>query len=317
MKRSDNNPILESIPENLWESKAVFNPGAIYLDGKVHLLYRAMSGDNTSVLGYASSRDGFQIDERLKEPVYVPREDFEKKAVPDANSGCEDPRLTKIGDKIYMLYTAYDGKNPTHVALTSINEQDFLNKRWNWAKPVLISSFDDWDKDAAIFPKKFNGKYAILHRLGVDIWIDFAENLNFNGTEFIKGRVLMSPRFPLGQGHSKKIGIAGPPIETEKGWLLLYHGISDEPDVHYHLRAALLDFNDPTKVIARTNNVILEPAAHYEMDGLIPHVVFCCGSVIIGGTLFVYYGGADTVVAVATLKVKDLLEELESEAAIV
>ncbi len=307
------NPIIKPIADHAWESKATFNPGVIYLDKKIYLIYRAMSDDNTSVLGQASTRDGFKIDERLPEPIYSVREPFEQKIIPGANSGCEDPRLTQINDTIYMCYTAFDGKNFTRVALSSIPVKDFLVKKWNWAKPVLISPPNIHDKDAAIFPKKIKGKYAILHRLNVDIWIDFVDNLEFDGEKFIKGQILMSPRFPFGKGHSKKIGIAGPPLETERGWLLLYHGISQRPDNHYHLRAALLDLYDPTKIIARTDETILEPELSYEEKGVVPNVVFSCGNIILNDTLYVYYGAADTVIGVATLKVSDLLKKLLSE----
>src|SRR6185437_14598707 len=125
--------------------------------------------------------DGLHIDERLAEPAYVPREDFEMKKVPNGNSGCEDPRLTRIGDRVYMLYTAFSGGGPPRVALASIALADFLARRWNWTEPVLISPPGMDDKDAALFPRKIKGKYVFLHRLGSDIWIDFVDDLNFDG----------------------------------------------------------------------------------------------------------------------------------------
>jgi predicted GH43/DUF377 family glycosyl hydrolase len=103
--RYQHNPIITPRPEFAWEAKATFNPAAIYEDGKVHLIYRAMSHDNTSVFGYASSADGVHIDERLSTPIYVPRESFEQKLRP-GNSGCEDPRITKLDNRFYMFYTA-------------------------------------------------------------------------------------------------------------------------------------------------------------------------------------------------------------------
>ncbi|MEK7146932.1 MAG: hypothetical protein AAB772_01610, partial [Patescibacteria group bacterium] len=237
VKRFSGNPILQPKSENWWETKAVFNPGAVYLNNRIHLLYRAISLDNTSVMGYASSSDGFHFNERLLQPVYVPREDFEKKLQSGGNSGCEDPRLTIIGKKIYMLYTAYDSVNPARVALSSILINDFLVKRWNWSKPILISPPGENDKDAAIFPKKIKGQYAILHRLGSSIWIDFVDTLNFDGkTKWLKGHILMNPR--AGMFDSIKIGITAPPIETKIGWLLIYHGVS-RADGHYRIRAAL------------------------------------------------------------------------------
>ena len=311
LDRFSGNPIIEPNPENAWESKSTFNPGAIYANKKIHIIYRAMSKDNTSVFGYASSVDGLNVTKRLEKPIYIPREDFESKKVPNGNSGCEDPRLTKIGDTIYMLYTAYNGKDHARVALTSISFDNFTKRNWNWKKPILISPPNMDDKDAAIFPKKINGKYAVLHRLGVSIWIDFVDDLNFKKDKWLGGKILMSSR--SGPRDSQKIGIAGPPIETEIGWLLIYHGISKRADHHYHLRAALLDLDDPTKVIVRTKYPILDPKTDYEKNGDVPNVVFSNGAVVKNGKLFVYYGGADKVIGVATTKMSTLLKRIVSE----
>jgi beta-1,2-mannobiose phosphorylase / 1,2-beta-oligomannan phosphorylase len=310
LERFGGNPIIRPDPDHPWEAQAVFNPAALKIDGKINILYRAMSLDNTSVLGYAATKDGITVEERLPEPAYRPREPFEGKLVPGGNSGCEDPRLTRIGDTIYMCYTAYDGKNPPRVALTSISVGDFSGKNWNWAKPVLVSPPGVDDKDAAIFPKKIKGKYVILHRLGLDIWIDFFDDLDFKSRKWLDGRVLMKPRG--GKRDSKKIGIAGPPIETKQGWLLLYHGISKE-DLSYGVRAALLDLDDPTKVLARTPDPILMPLTNYEMEGLVRDVVFPCGSVVLNDDLFVYYGGADKVIGVATIRLSELLSKMTAE----
>jgi predicted GH43/DUF377 family glycosyl hydrolase len=262
LERFIDNPILSPNPKNSWESQATFNPGAIYEEGRVHLVYRAMSQDNTSVFGYASTANGTHITERLPVPIYLPRNNFEMKQVAGGNSGCEDPRLTRIGENLYMCYTAFNGKDPPRVALTSIKMTDFLLNDWNWAEPVLISPPDVTDKDAAIFPRKIKGKYVILHRLGESIWIDFVDNFDFNGNRWIYGEVLMTP--PQMLGESKKIGIAGPPIETPYGWLLFYHGISAE-ESYYNIRAALLRLDDPLHVIGRTYVPILEPETDYEM----------------------------------------------------
>jgi len=301
LERFPGNPVIQPNPEHGWESKAVFNPAAIYEKGKVHLVYRAMSEDNTSVLGYASSKDGSIFDERLDKEIYMPRRDFEKK-------GCEDPRLTKFDDTLYMCYTAFDGHLP-RVALTSITLSDFLAKRWNWAEPVLISPPGVDDKDAALFPKKIGDKYAILHRVGRSIWFDLVDSLSFGEGKWIKGNVIMSPRQE--QPLAEKIGIAAPPIETEWGWLLLYHIVTKRNDkVYYYVSAALLDIDHPWRVIARRKTPLLEPEMPYEKEGQIANVVFPCGAVIINGQLFVYYGGADRVIGVATIKLSELLESL-------
>jgi predicted GH43/DUF377 family glycosyl hydrolase len=305
--RAKENPIITPIPEHSWEAKATFNPGAIYLDGKVHLVYRAMSHDNTSTLGYAVSKDGIHIDYRSPEPIYVPREPFEQKLEPGANSGCEDPRLTLIEDRIYMCYTAFDGRNPPRVALTWIKVDDFLNQKWNWAKPVLISAPGMDDKDACIFPEKVEGKYFILHRSGEDIDSALVPSLEFDGKTWIEEYRWIAPR--KGWWDSKKVGTACPPIKTEKGWILLYHGISD--DNVYRVGAILLDPRNPLKIIARTPDPIFEPEMPYEKEGNVPNVVFPCGAVKIGDKIFMYYGGADKVVGVAFIKISELLKAFE------
>lgn len=311
LKKFAKNPIIQPNGNHAWEAKATFNAGAVLLQDKIHLLYRAMSDDNTSVFGYARSKSGFSIDRRSKDPAYVPRESFEKKLAPGGNSGCEDPRITRIGNKVYVCYTAYNGKDVPRVALTSLSVSDFVRRRWNWAPPVLISPPGIDDKDAALFPKKINGKYAIFHRIGLSVWIDFVDSLDFDGKTWIGGKILMNPR--QGERDSQKIGIAGPPIETKHGWLLIYHGISKKPDHHYHLRAALLDLKNPTKVIARTHDTILEPETPYEREGQVSHVVFSCGAVVKANLLYVYYGGGDKVTCVATGKLSEILKQLLSE----
>jgi len=303
--RSKKGPIIVPDKKNYWESKATFNPGAIYLQDKVHIIYRAMSEDNTSVFGYAQSKDGVNIDYRSPKPIYTPREPFEQKLQPGGNSGCEDPRITKIGNKIYMAYAAFDGRNPPRVALTSISVGDFLKEKWNWSKPRLISPPNIDDKDACLFPEKINGKYFIIHRNGEDIDLASTPSLNFKDNWLEEYRWIF-PR--KGWWDSKKVGMAAPPIKTEKGWVLIYHGVSE--DSVYRVGAILLDLKDPYKVIARTDDPLFEPEMPYEKEGQIPNVVFPCGIVLIKEKLFMYYGGGDGVVGVATIKMKDLLERL-------
>jgi len=310
LERFEGNPIVKPNDQNLWETKATFNPGAVYEDGKVYIIYRAMNNEDTSVLGCAISKDGLHIDERLPEPIYAPREDFEKKANP-GNSGCEDPRLTKIGDKFYMCYTAYDARNPTRVALTSIKVEDFLQKKWNWNKPILISPPGIDDKNACILSEQIEGKYAILHRIHPCIWIDFVDNLDFSGNRWIKGSTWFKIRSD--KWDSRKIGIGAPPIKTEDGWLLIYHGLSEQ-DLKYRLGAMLLELKNPTKAISRLDYAILEPEEWYENEGLRHGTVFACGAVVIKDRLFVYYGGADKYVCVATTDLNGLLEELKRNA---
>lgn len=308
LERFAGNPIISPVANHPWETKYTFNPAAIYLDNKVHILYRAMGDDDTSVIGYASSPDGFHLEERLDEPVYVPREEFEKKRHPGF-SGCEDPRLTLIDDTIYMCYTAYDGVNPPRIGLSTIQKEDFIAKRWAaWTKPILISAPGVDNKDSCIVAEKIGGRYAIFHRLPPCIWIDFVSDLKFGDNTWIGGHPIMGPR--ANAWDSLKIGLGDAPNKTEDGWLMIYHGVS-KYDVKYRLGAALLDLENPNRVIARLNNPILEPEMDYENKGYREGTVFACGSVIIGDTLYIYYGGADKYVGVATCKLKDILDALK------
>ncbi len=309
--RADNNPILKPRPEIAWEAKAVFNPTLVYENNTFYIIYRAMDFKNTSVMGLAISKDGTKITERLNEPIYIPRESFEQKNnKPNGNSGCEDGRITRIDDKFYMCYTAFDGVKPPRVALSSIKVDDFLNKKWNWSKPILISAPDKDDKDACILPEKINGKYVIFHRLKNDISLDYVDDLKFDKGKYLEYNPIMSPR--PDKWDNAKIGISSVPIKTKYGWLMLYHGISN-PGAFYKVGAALLDLNDPRKVLSRTDRPLLEPEKEYEKVGLVPNVVFPCGSVVVGDDLYIYYGGADVVSGVAKMSLTELLNRLTSK----
>ncbi|MEK7518047.1 MAG: hypothetical protein AAB583_05890 [Patescibacteria group bacterium] len=306
VKKPLNAPLLTPLPSHAWEAKAVFNPAAVYDGNTIHLIYRAMSTDNTSVLGYAKS-DGLSITKRLEMPVYVPRAEFEIKKNPGGNSGCEDPRITQIGDKLYMCYTAFDGVNPPQVALTSIDVSDFIDNNFNWADPVLISPPGIDDKDAAIFPEKINGKYVIVHRIQNSIVLDYIDNLNFQGNSWLRSIAYIPPRGD--SWDSEKIGLCAPPLKTKAGWILLYHGVS-KISHHYRVGAMLLDLSDPSRVISRTPWPILEAELPFEKEGIVRNVVFPCGAAVKNNTLFIYYGGADTVVGVATIEFSTLLDFL-------
>ncbi len=309
--RSNKNPILTTDKDLPWKSQCVFNAAALDLEGKIHLLYRAMGADNTSVMGYANTTDGETIDEQLNEPAYWPRTEYEmKKKGPTDNSGCEDPRLIKMGSTIYLIYTAYDSVSATRVALSTISEKDFIHKKFkNWSEPIIISPEGTNDKDVCLFPKKIDGKYLIFHRIANQICAEFVDDLEQAGKRGSSCIDIMGPR--AGYWDSEKIGIAGPPVETPNGWLLIYHGISR--DKSYSLGAVLLDKKDPTIVKSRLADAILEPKQKYEKEGVIPNVVFSCGQVVRDDTVFLYYGGADKVIGVATFSLSKLLKLLEPE----
>ena len=318
LNRFIENPILRPVLNHFWESKAVFNPAAVYEAGRVHLLYRAIGDKDVSVLGYASSVDGVHFDQKGKSPAFVPTEPFENgkgkfcslSYFSGGGGGCEDPRLTKIGDRFYMTYVAYDGCRPPRIALTSIKVDDFLNQRWSWKKPVLISRPDVVDKNACILPEKAKGKYVIFHRIFPNILIDFVDSLDFDGKTWLQGEYIIKPRKHF--WDSRKIGIGPTPIKTSDGWLALYHGVGEQDSSRYKMGAMLLDISDPTRVLLRSRSPILEPSEYYENEGFKYGVVYPCGATLIKNNLFVYYGGADTVICGAFSPLNEFMDELKN-----
>jgi len=321
LKKYSKNPILKPILKHFWESKAVFNPAVLYDKNQIHLLYRAIGRKDVSVIGYASSIDGLHIESRLTKPVFTPKKRFEgNKNMPKKGyyspftsgggcyGGCEDPRLTRIGNRIYMTYVAYDGWSPPRVALTSINRKDFLSHNWNWKDPVLISKPGVVDKNAAILPQKVNNMFVIFHRIYPNILIDYVSSLNFDGKKFLKGEYKIRPRKNC--WDSRKVGIGPTPLKTKEGWLAIYHAVDNKEDNKYKMGAMLLQHNNPTKVLARTNQPILEPTKSYENNGFKFGVAYPCGAAIMKKRLFVYYGGSDTYTCVATAPVNKFLKEL-------
>lgn len=301
------NPIIAPVASHDWESFATFNPGALSYKGKTYIFYRAMSKDNTSTVGLAISSDNLTIEERLAEPIYVPRESFEMKLKENGNSGCEDPRVTLIKDRIFMCYTAYDSIHAPQVAVTSIALKDFLKRNFVWEKPYTITPEGIDDKDACIFEEKVNGKYLIFHRIGTDICADYMDHLDFAKEKVDKCIAVLGPR--TGMWDSSKAGISGPPIKTKYGWLLLYHAVSKRHNT-YRVGAALLDLNDPTLVLARSTDPVFEPTEDYEKIGIVNNVVFPCGVVTKKDKIYIYYGGADKVVGVAECLLEDILQPL-------
>lgn len=322
LNRLSHNPILKPLSKRFWESRAVFNPAALYEDGKVHIIYRAIGDGDTSVMGYATSSDGVKIDYRSPYPVYVPTQPFElpQTAYPFPQSpfasgggghgGCEDPRIVKIGNRIYMTYVAHDGRNPPRIALTSIDIEDFRNQRWNWETPVLISPPGIVNKNACLLPEKVAGKYVMFHRVFPNILLDFLDDLDFDGkSKWLKGDYQIKPR--KYSWDSRKLGVGAPPIKTRDGWLTIYQAVGDQDPGRYKMGAMLLDLCDPTKVLYRNEEPILSPDMNYENEGHKAGVVYPCGAVNLNDDLIVYYGGADTVVCAARANLNTFLENLK------
>ena len=310
MLRFPGNPVLRPISGHPWESRYVLNTGAVRLNGRVYIVYRAFGDDEISRLGMASSEDGFKFTERIEEPIFEPK-------TPSEVKGCEDPRLTLIDGRVYMVYTAYNG-TVAQIASASISTDDFINHRWRrWHRHGLV--FPGFtDKDGALFPEQFNGKYAMLHRVDPHIWITFSSHLRCPWPRK-EHSILAGSRTGM-VWDALKIGGGAQPIKTEYGWLLIYHGV--DFDHVYRLGVMLVDLVDPTTLIYRSPNYVLEPTERFEVgerdDSWVPNVVFTCGAVpmeegkgILGAhdEVLVYYGAADSVIGVATARIEDLIPE--------
>lgn len=302
MQKFPQNPILTPIEKHAWEAGRVMNPAAVKIDKKIYLIYRAVSSKDVSTLGMAVTSDGIKIDERLPDPIYKPRESFE-------SQGCEDPRVTIIGEKLYMCYTAWTGSGNTRVTLTSITLKDFLDRKWNWEKPTLITAPENYDKDACILPEKIAGEYVIFHRITPGISVDRSKDLTFGESNWLRTKSYIIPR--PNTWDDEKIGIGATPTKTKDGWLLIYHGVSNI-DHFYRAGAMMLDLHDPQIVIARTRYPILEPDEEFEKDNG-RGIVFPCGAVEMDDYLYVYYGAGDKNVSVAKLSLKEILEYLENQ----
>jgi predicted GH43/DUF377 family glycosyl hydrolase len=334
VERHRKNPIIKPNPKNKWESKAVFNAAAIHAGGKYHLVYRAIGEDDVSSLGYACSDNGFDFDTRLGFPIYVPREKFEGvhgkpyKPCSDpaiyesgggCSGGCEDPRITRVDDTIYMTYVAYNGHDVPGVAITSIKYEDFINRRWNWEKAKLISKPGQIQKNWVLFPEKIHGKYAIIHGLSPKVHIEYVDSLeNFGDKGYIEslppahGKGYQDPNR---KNHWDNIvrGTGAPPIKTKYGWLVFYHAMDKRDPNRYKIGAMILDIDDPEKILYRSRMPILEPDEKYENEGMKAGVIYVCGAIIEKDRLHIYYGGADMVMCVASAKLDDFLERMVAD----
>jgi predicted GH43/DUF377 family glycosyl hydrolase len=310
------NPIISPREGSWWECRQTFNPGAILLEGKVHLLYRAIGDDGISRIGYAASEGGFGVEERLDYPVYqhpVASSEFTLYSYASGGGfgGAEDPRIVRVdGEQVlYMTYTACS--EGLRVGLTSISIESFLSKRWDWTTPRLISPPGEVHKNWVIFPEKIHGKYAILHNLSPQILISYLDSLDFKPGSYL------TSYHDGGNGTGRKDfwdsvvrGAGAPPIKTELGWLLLYHAIALSDPGKYKVGAMLLDLEDPRRVIRCSAAPVLEPDMVYENSGFKPGVVYLSGAVVKDGVLLVYCGASDNYVCVASCGLEEFLRTL-------
>lgn len=327
IKRWEGNPILRPI-DNHWESMQVRNPGAYYDNGKVYLVYTARAERNTIYLGLAVSEDGFNFERAGEEPFYPPSKDgFDAGTV-------EDARMVKFGDTFYISYVARSiGKDQFDRGELNPNRPND-NPTWtqNLRRGGLlttkdfktvecfgpITNDDVYDCNIVIFPEKVNDQYVMLHRPTefnpkTHNCVEAEDNKPGINIAFSDDLVNWNDDYtlikPEQEWESLKIGGSTPPIRTDRGWLTLYHGVCGETREEriYRVGVMLLDLDDPRKVIAKAPNYIFEPEEEWEKKGTVNNVVFPNGNVVIGDDVFIYYGGADTVCAVATVPLEDLL----------
>lgn len=334
--------ILESTNYS-FENLGVFNPAIMQEGNTVHMFYRAVRDGNFSTIGYCKLDGPLNVVERCTEPLLYPE-------TPEEFQGVEDPRITKIDDTYYLSYAAYDGINVFGAYATSkdlktferkgiitpkftFDEYSHLIKR-NFEKisELHILFYDLFvryrltdmmkgkvyvhDKNIIFFPKKINGKFAVLHRLFPSIQILYFNDPSELTREFwkeyisdLRKHIVLHPKYRHANGH---IGGGCPPIETEMGWLFIYHTVQKTVNGSvYHASAALLDLDDPTKVIFRLKKPLFSPTEFYEKEGYVNNVVFPTGTALFDEELYIYYGAADKRVAVASVNINSLLNELK------
>jgi len=293
--RDKNNPIItrEDIP---YRCNTVFNAAATEFNDEILLLLRVEDIDGHSHLTLARSKDGvnFTVDES---PWITPSND-EEYAIYE-KYGVEDPRITKIDDTYYITYVAFGPYGPRVGIGYTKDFKEFTR--------IGFATVTD-DKDAVLFPEKINGKYYLINRpggmagAGGTIWISESKDLIYWGN----AKAILSPEPGWG---NYKLGASTPPILTEKGWLLLYHGVRKTAGGNlYRVGAMLLDYEKPWKLISYTPHFIFAPREFYERVGDVPNVVFPCGWIQKGDELLVYYGAADTSICLARTTVDKILE---------
>jgi beta-1,2-mannobiose phosphorylase / 1,2-beta-oligomannan phosphorylase len=299
LTRCPANPIMLPDPTSEWETYNVFNPAVIHHNDLWHMFYRAQGLDWISRIGYAVSQDGIHWN-RLRCPVFEPQDETDAR-------GVEDPRVVEIEGSFYMTYTAYGnavprGVKPTHSGGGILPMIARSTNLITWKRLGPIVRGED-NKDHVFFPRKINGRFAALHRRHPQVWLAYSDDLLHWREQDMS--VIYGPR-PESHWDSQSVGNNGVPIETPEGWLVLNHGYTS--DHIYRLGVVLLDLDDPTKVIRRPLEPIFWPREIWELRGDVPNVVFSCANPVVDGKVYVYYGGADHVIGLATCSLSDLLD---------
>lgn len=302
-QRHPDNPILTTrdLP---YLANSVFNAGATQIDGETLLLMRVEDRRGLSHLTAARSADGISGWRVDPQPTFPPSPETH----PEETWGVEDPRITYLAElgRWAITYTAFSRAGPLVALATTRDFRTFVRQG-----PVMPPE----DKDAALFPERINGRWAMIHRPvptipvdGAHIWISFSPDLTHWGDH----RVLIYAR-EGGWWDSKSIGLSPPPVKTEEGWLILYHGVrATASGAIYRLGLTLLDLDDPCRVLIRSDEWVFSPREEYEVFGDVDKVVFPCGWVVDGDEVRLYYGGADTRLALATGRLSEILAWLKT-----
>lgn len=321
-----------------FENDAVLNPACIEVNGIIHMFYRAVEKGNFSTIGYCKLDKFNKVIERSKKPIMFPEFEYEKQ-------GIEDPRIEKIDDIYYLFYTAYDGKN-ARIAyavskdLTTFQKKGLISPSITYdeaedifrhscclqEKYFLFESFYKekhgldillWEKDAFLLPKKINGKFVLFHRVlpGIQV-VYFNDFKDLKSIKFWKNylknlgkSIVIDPKYWF---EIRNVGGGCPPLETKRGWLIIYHSVEDTNHGKvYHAAAALLDKKNPLKVVGRLEYPLFSPNEPWERIGCVNNVVFPTSALLRKGRITIYYGAADKLIAAKSFRLSDLLNELK------
>lgn len=321
-----------------FESEGVLNPGVVQEGNNVHIFYRALHKGNHSTIGYCRLDGPLTVAERFTEPVIAPEFEFD-------SQGVEDARVVKIDDTYYITYTSYNGRNALGTLATSTDLKKWENKRiivpqityeeFNWIaqfnkyiteryqyfylrhnpESKLEKSMLLWDKNVVFFPRKVNGQFCFFHRILPEMQLVRVNSLEELTKEYwhdyfltIDKHVVLAPKY---EHEISYIGSGAPPIETDEGWVVIYHGVHDVDGGHvYTACAALLDLDNPMIELSRLPYALFVPDQDWEMVGVVNNVVFPSGTALFGDTLYVYYGAADKLIGTASMSLKELTAEL-------
>ncbi len=329
LKRCEENPIVAPGGYS-WRRVATFNPGVVLdEEGVFWMLERACSNlaPLHSHFGLLRSDDGIHFKHVSDEPVFTAAQ------LGTPRGTVEDARVVRIDGTYYMTYVHRNYVSscypngvgiPLYSDPSDVPDGDLNNYRSGvatstdlrtWENLGLVTGENLDDRDCVLFPEKINGRFAMLRRPmnfvgpefgcdGPSIWLSYSDDL----LEWTTPTLVAAPENPAWEGG--KIGAGATPMKTDEGWLIIYHGV--DAGVTYRSGVMLLDLDDPTKVVARSSEFILEPEEYYERTGLIiPNVVFPSANVVKDETVFIYYGCCDTCISLATVPLKTLLDYLK------